>query len=73
MFTRLLAPTARAGTAWNGAAYFGDSWRAGGGLQVIYGARIEAARFDGAPPYNRAVDSLFAVRTGHRRSRAGER
>ena len=63
MFTRTLAPRAQAGTAWNGAAYFGDSWRVGGGLQVIYGARIEAARFDGAPPYNRAVDSLFAVRT----------
>src|SRR5207244_12788789 len=63
MYTRTLAPRAQAGTAWNGAAYFGDSWRVGGGLQVIYGARIEAARFDGAPPYNRAVDSLFAVRT----------
>src|SRR2546430_16987931 len=25
--------------------------------------RLEAARFSGAPPYNRAVDSLFALRT----------
>src|SRR5881296_1782841 len=53
------ALTPRAGTAWNGALYLGDTWRAGGGVQVAYGARLEGARFDGAPAYNRAVDSLF--------------
>src|SRR5438132_389232 len=62
-FTRTLAPHERAGTAWNSALYAGDTWRAGGGLQLTYGARLEATRFSGAPAYNRAVDSLFAVRT----------
>ncbi len=62
-FTRTLAPLEQAGTAWNGALYLGDIWRAGGGLQLTYGARLEAARFTGAPQYNPAVDSLFGFRT----------
>src|SRR5947209_4332819 len=62
-FSRTLTPAGRMGTAWNGAVYLGDTWRAGGGLYVTYGARLEAARFSGAPAYNRAVDSLFGVRT----------
>jgi hypothetical protein len=62
-FTRTLSPLEQAGTAWNGALYLGDTWRASGGLQLAYGARIEAARFGGAPAYNPAVDSLFGVRT----------
>jgi hypothetical protein len=62
-FTRTLAPLERAGTAWNSAVYAGDAWRVGGGLQLTYGLRLEATRFSGAPPYNRKVDSLFAVRT----------
>src|SRR3989441_596135 len=63
MFTRTLVPQAQPGTAWNSAVYAGDTWRAAGGLQLTYGARLEAARFSGAPPYNRAADSLFGVRT----------
>jgi len=62
-FTRTLAPLEQAGTAWTNAFYLGDTWRAAGGLQLTYGVRMEAGRFSGAPPYNRAVDSLFAVRT----------
>jgi len=62
-FTRTLAPQVQQGTAWNSAVYAGDTWRAGGRLQLTYGVRLEAARFSGAPPYNRAVDSLFGVRT----------
>jgi carboxypeptidase family protein len=62
-FTRTLAPLDRAGTAWTGALYAGDAWRAVPGLYLTYGARVEASRFDGAPPYNPAVDSLFGVRT----------
>ena len=64
-FTRMLAHQVQPGTAWNGAMYAGDTWRPGGGgrLQVTYGARLEAARFSGAPAHNRAVDSLFGVRT----------
>src|SRR5712691_6954654 len=62
-FTRTLAPLERAGTSWNGALYLGDTWRAGDGVQITYGARIEAGRFSGAPAYNPAVASLFGVRT----------
>jgi len=62
-FTRTLVPQVHPGTAWNSAVYAGDTWRVGGGLQLTYGARLEAARFSGAPPYNHAVDSLFGVRT----------
>ncbi|PYO12957.1 MAG: hypothetical protein DMD31_14725 [Gemmatimonadetes bacterium] len=62
-FTRTLAPLEQAGTAWNGALYLGDIWRAGGGVQLTYGARLEAARFTGAPAYNPALDSLFGIRT----------
>ncbi len=62
-FTRTLSPLEQAGTAWNGALYLGDTWRVGNGLQVAYGARLEGARFDGAPAYNPAADSLFGVRT----------
>src|SRR3989441_859434 len=62
-FTRTLVPQVHPGTAWNSAVYAGDTWRAGGGLQLTYGARLEAAHFSGAPPYNHAVDSLFGVRT----------
>jgi len=61
-FSRVFAPVVQGGTAWNGALYLADSWRTGG-LQVTYGTRLESARFSGAPPYNRAVDSLFALRT----------
>src|SRR3989475_132932 len=61
--TRTLAPLEQAGTAWNGALYLGDIWRAGGGVQLTYGARLEAARFTGAPAYNPALDSLFGIRT----------
>ena len=61
-FTRTLAPQDVVGTAWNAALYAGDSWHAAPGLHVMYGVRIETAGFDGAPPANQAVDSLFGVR-----------
>src|SRR5207248_3227102 len=61
-FTRTLAPQDVDGTAWNAALYAGDTWHAAPGLHVMYGVRIETAGFDGAPPANQAVDSLFGVR-----------
>ena len=63
MFIRTLAPLDAAGTAWNWTAYLGDTWRVRSGVQLTYGARLEASHFSGAPPYNRAADSLFAVHT----------
>src|SRR5207249_1422404 len=61
-FSRVFAPVVQGGTAWNGALYLADSWRTGG-LQLTYGTRLESARFSGAPPYNRAADSLLPLRT----------
>ena len=61
-FTRTLAPHDVDGTTWNAALYAGDSWHAAPGLHVMYGVRIETAGFDGAPPANPAVDSLFGLR-----------
>jgi hypothetical protein len=63
MFLRTLAPRNPAGTVRTWAAYLGDTWRAGGALRITYGARLEATHFSGVLPYNRAVDSLFAIRT----------
>ena len=69
-FSRVFAPLVQGGTAWNAAVYLADSWRTGG-FQLTYGTRLESARFSGPPPYNRAADSLFALRTdripGHTR------
>ena len=63
LYTRTLAPLQQAGTAWNTAIYLGDTWRTGPALQVAYGARLEGAKFSGAPAFNPAVDSLFGLRT----------
>ncbi len=63
-FTRNLAPLEQAGTAWNGAAYLGDTWRAGT-LQLTYGARLETTAFSGVPRSNAVVDSVFGLRTDH--------
>src|SRR5207249_12191308 len=60
-FTRTLAPQDVDGTAWNAALYAGDTWHAAPGLHAMYGVQIETAGFDGAPPANRDVDSLFGV------------
>jgi len=61
-FTRTFAPQDVDGTAWNAALYAGDAWHAAPGLHLMYGVRVETAGFDGAPPVNQAVDSLFGVR-----------
>jgi len=61
-FTRNLAPLEQSGTAWNGAAYLGDTWRSGG-FQLAYGARLETSTFGGAPAFNAVVDSVFGLRT----------
>jgi len=64
-YTRTLAPFAQTGTVWNDALYAGDTWRPvpGGAFQLTYGVRLEHVGFGGTPIYNRAVDSLFGVRT----------
>ncbi len=63
-FTRNLAPLEQSGTAWNEAAYLGDTWRAGS-FQLAYGARLEVSALGGAPAPNPTVDSVFGFRTDH--------
>src|SRR5262249_8657953 len=63
-FTRNLLPVEQSGTAWNGAAYLGDTWR-GSALQLTYGVRVETGSFSGAPKFNPALDSAFGIRTDH--------
>ncbi len=62
-FTRTLAPTTRATTGLDQAAYLADTWRVGRGLQVTYGLRLERSSFRGAPDYNPDAETLFGVRT----------
>jgi len=62
-FTRIRAPLAQSGTAWNEAVYLGDSWHVPGGVRFTYGLRFETSSFRGAPAYSGAVDTLFGGRT----------
>ena len=64
-YTRTVAPLGQTGIVWNDALYAGDTWRPvpGGVLQLTYGVRLEHVGFGWMPIYNRAVDSLFGVRT----------
>lgn len=62
-FTRSLAAQATDGSAINAALYVGDTYRQSRNLQLTYGARLEHSSFGGAPAYNGAIDSVFALRT----------
>ena len=62
-FTRTLTARARKGGLLAPALYVGDIWRARRGLQIDAGIRLESSRPQGAPDYNRAVDSVFSRRT----------
>ncbi|HEY0780695.1 MAG TPA: carboxypeptidase regulatory-like domain-containing protein, partial [Gemmatirosa sp.] len=63
-FTRTLSPTQRLGGSLNAALYAGDTWRAGSGLQLTYGLRLEHSDYTHAPAANAGLDSAFGVRTG---------
>ncbi|MFN8654127.1 MAG: carboxypeptidase regulatory-like domain-containing protein [Gemmatimonadales bacterium] len=63
LFTRSLAPSERSGRTATAALYLGDTWRKSDALQLNYGLRAEHSLFGNAPAYNRAVDSLFGLRT----------
>lgn len=62
-FTRTLQPTDRNSTSFNGALYFGDTWRVGEALQVTYGARLERSSFGNPPAPNPLVEAAFGYRT----------
>ncbi|HYJ80214.1 MAG TPA: TonB-dependent receptor, partial [Longimicrobiaceae bacterium] len=62
-FTRTVAPRTTEGAGVNAALYLGDTWRPSQRLQLTFGARAEASRFDRAPERNPQVEALFGRRT----------
>ena len=64
-FTRTFSPSAKSTSALNTALYLGDSWRKSAALQFVYGARVEASSYRGAPPANPDVQSAFGLSTGN--------
>jgi hypothetical protein len=65
VFTRQLAPVAAHGAELIGALSLGDSYRVTPDLQVVYGARVDANRYQGRPALNPAVSPLFGTANDH--------
>ena len=63
IFQRTLASAERGGHTINSGVYIGDTWRPRDGLQLVFGGRVEASSFSGAPARNAAVDSVFGRKT----------
>ena len=63
IFQRTLASAERGGHTINSGVYIGDTWRPRDGLQLVFGGRVEASSFSGAPARNTAVDSVFGRKT----------
>ncbi|HEU4453676.1 MAG TPA: carboxypeptidase regulatory-like domain-containing protein, partial [Longimicrobium sp.] len=62
-YTRTLTPRETEGGGINAALYLGDTWRPTTELQLTFGVRAEASRFDEAPAYNPLVETAFGRRT----------
>lgn len=62
-YQRSLRPQSGQGATLNAAVYVGDTWRVNRNLQLTFGARLEGSQYTDAPRYNRAVDSLFGLKT----------
>ena len=63
VFTRTLAQPTRSGATWNGATAFTHRWLSSSRVfQIIWGARLEANRFLGAPARNPALESALDLR-----------
>jgi hypothetical protein len=62
-YTRVFSPSARSASALNTAIYIGDSWRKSAAWQFVYGARLEATEYRGAPASNPEVQQVFGLNT----------
>jgi hypothetical protein len=62
-YTRTLAQPTRKGATWNAATAFAHRWAPSRVFQVMWGARVEANTFLGAPERNGALESALGVRT----------
>jgi hypothetical protein len=63
-YSRTLVQPERSGSVWNGAGAFAHQWVPSKWFNLLYGARLEADGFFGAPPRNEALESALGVRTG---------
>jgi hypothetical protein len=60
-FTRQLSPRARSQSEYIGALSLGDSYRPSSDLQIQYGVRLDANRFNDSPTGNADLDRLFGM------------
>jgi hypothetical protein len=63
-FSRTLDQPARTGSVWNAAASMVHYWAPQRYFNMMYGARVEADGFFGAPPLNNSLEHALGVRTG---------
>jgi hypothetical protein len=63
-YSRTLVQPERSGTVWNAATAFVHTYAPSRYLGVMYGARLEADGFAGAPTRNRDLETALGVRTG---------
>lgn len=60
-FSRQLAPVTARGSQLIGAVSLGDSWRPVSNFQMVYGLRLDAAKYLDRPQLNPAVSQAFGV------------
>ncbi|MCC7053477.1 MAG: carboxypeptidase regulatory-like domain-containing protein [Gemmatimonadaceae bacterium] len=63
VYTRTLAQPARDGATWNAATAFAHRWGPSRVFQLLWGARVDASRFLGAPAPNAHLESTLGLRT----------
>jgi hypothetical protein len=63
-FSRTLSQPARSGSVWNAATAVAHQWAPTRFFSMLYGVRLEADGFFGAPARNPALESALGVRTG---------
>ncbi|MBI1809947.1 MAG: carboxypeptidase regulatory-like domain-containing protein, partial [Gemmatimonadetes bacterium] len=63
-YSRTLVQPGRAGETWNGALALAHQWAPSRWFSMLYGARVEADGFVGAPPRNAALEQALGVTTG---------
>ena len=61
-FTRQLEPREISGSQYTAALSLGDAWRKSSNLQIQYGVRLDANRFNRGPTENPVVEQLFGTR-----------
>ncbi|HEX3868550.1 MAG TPA: hypothetical protein VHV78_17435, partial [Gemmatimonadaceae bacterium] len=64
-FTRQLSPIETSGHELVGGLSLGDSYRRTQDLQIVYGVRLDANRFEDRPAFDPAVDQAFGARNDH--------